>query len=255
MLNINSFGRWLFRGSVPPYNESDLCKNLRALASGLVSDKVLAAPRKYRDCDMPVYAEVFERALSFIEATKSAGNVAPTSVEEAWVYQAALVLASQFLLPPMRGKPFWLLSVQDSDEASMFQYSNLSSSNHVTDYLAIQDGRVSLTLRAHKTSKTVGLVTIKLPDDVAHMYATWVKAHRPFLLAHFGQRHDMVFLQEQSAKPFDCKTFSCYFSKQMLLHTGTRVTLQLVRRLFVKGVSFHPTAEGAIFFPRDRLPR
>ena len=119
VLNVNSFGRWFFRDRDQAYEETDFCKNLRALAAGCVNESAARAPRKYSHSTYPKYGDVLSAVLRFVTSTKTAADSLTQGLQKSWDYQAAVVLASQFLLPPMRGKPFWALSLEDAPGASM----------------------------------------------------------------------------------------------------------------------------------------
>ena len=86
-------------------------RNLRALAASLISHAQDRLPREETFSSLPDYIDVLSAAHSFCQRVKASSNA-----EDPFEVQCALIVGLQVYLPPLRGKPFWSLDLEDNHQ-------------------------------------------------------------------------------------------------------------------------------------------
>lgn len=248
--NIQAFSRWLLGSNIPAYESTDICKDLKSLASKAVIYSVTALHLsslvetseerhrvRYTEMELPAYAEVLGRVIRLYDFLCENGMQVASKKESCWIVQKALVLGLQTLVPPLRGRPYWDLKVFDDEKSSMsYHCPCFFIFMTQTDCLIKSNDGYTLVVRQHKTSKSSGFLKIPLMKPISGLLSIWLDEHRPKIIEKLQKEHDFVFISPASGMPFGCSTFSRYFTHQAQECLGLSLNLQKARRIFIRGM-------------------
>lgn len=110
--NIVTLTKWLHQcPTEATWREHETVRNLRALAASLISHAQDRQPREDTFSSLPEYIDVLSAAHSFCERVKASPNA-----QDPFEVQCALIVGLQVYLPPLRGKPFWSLDLEDNHQ-------------------------------------------------------------------------------------------------------------------------------------------
>lgn len=106
------FGQWAFPEAF------ELFANIRTLSVGVMNRPGAKQSHRYWGKDFPQFQRVagivYDKCMEMV-----AQSWEEASAEERESLQQCLVVALQVLLPPMRGKPFYTLSLVDDNKNSV----------------------------------------------------------------------------------------------------------------------------------------
>ena len=234
-----TFGRYFYSyDNKKSFEASRWCENLRALSCSLKHGWDNSYGTRYLTMEMPSYSAVLhkvEMAVSKFLAMEK--NLTPTEALS-WEAQSLVVVAAQTMLPPLRGRPYWDLELEDNALNSMLcQPIKLDATIYIlTDYVHFGQSKAKLIIRRQKTSKVTGLVEVDIPVDLTSMFLLWVQKYRTYVVQTFGISSKSMFLNPKSQKPFDTRTFSKYCKASFQNVTDFTLNLQMMRTIFASGV-------------------
>lgn len=152
-------------------------------------------------------------------------------------FQQCLLVACQVLSAPMRGKPYWSLSIVDKKDNSMARFvSSLYQFSLPQDYLSLEGTEMKMHVRDQKTSGRTGFVCLQLEHPIKELLAFWISTIRPRLLGNARCQEDHVFMCPRSQARFTQQSFSKYMARAFLDVTGHAINLQTVRKIFSEGL-------------------
>lgn len=109
------FLRWIFV-TKDAHEGSELVTELRNLYNCILHRPGAKQAKKYWNRETPPFRDVAIRTHNMcVEVLKKIED----GERDAKIIQYCIAVGAQVLLPPMRGKPFWSLSVEDNEENSM----------------------------------------------------------------------------------------------------------------------------------------
>jgi hypothetical protein len=91
------------------WRQHESVRNLRALAASLISHAEERLPKEKTFSSLPEYIDVLSAAHKFCEGVKESLNTG-----DPFDVQRALIVGLQVYMPPLRGKPFWSLDLEDN---------------------------------------------------------------------------------------------------------------------------------------------
>lgn len=105
------------------------------------------------------------------------------------------------------------------------------------DIIQFKDDQTLIIIRDQKTSRWTGTVQVVLPKDLEYLFKAWLLTYRARMVTEGDPLHDFVFLYPFSRLPIGGKGFSKMFQKAASKHLGLKLNLQIMRRIFIKGVA------------------
>jgi hypothetical protein len=120
--DIQSFAKWIFSvKNADFHSHNQFFLDMRGLARSLKSASDQKDKSRYNDAELPDWKPLHDLVVDLVHQALQSESFLRIQqpVEFAWKGQAVLVLALQFCLPPMRGKPFWKLSMNPARGMSM----------------------------------------------------------------------------------------------------------------------------------------
>lgn len=100
--------------------QEDFNKNMRFLASALKLNYDDRSSKKYSQRALPPYQELLSKLIPMFQKAIQTAPFIGDDLKGIWEFQSVAVVATQILLPPMRGKPFWDLYIDDIPQKSKF---------------------------------------------------------------------------------------------------------------------------------------
>lgn len=92
---------------------------MRSLSIGIMKRKGAKQSRRYWGRNFPSLSSLMSKVSQRSEETLGKAHKGELLWEHADSLQKCLIVASQVLVPPMRGKPFWSLSLNDDGDNSV----------------------------------------------------------------------------------------------------------------------------------------
>lgn len=110
----------MYAQSKETYEKSLFTTSLRALVAGVMCRPGAKQSARYWGKEFPELRDIAVKVKEHCTNLLQKISAGLCIWQDANDVQKAIVVASQVLMPPMRGKPFWSLSLTDNGENSMY---------------------------------------------------------------------------------------------------------------------------------------